>query len=163
MRSRWHPRQLLALFFSRLMRTGIARRWVAPFFPRFDAWLWHRTGRRFQLSSLLTPVLILHTTGARTGLARETPLVCWPRPDGSWLVSGSNWGKEHHPAWSSNLLAHPHAEIVYRGREIAVTAALLAGPDRDAAWPVLESQLPEYREYERQSGRQVRIFRLVAR
>jgi deazaflavin-dependent oxidoreductase (nitroreductase family) len=109
------------------------------------------------------PSLVLVTTGAKTGLRRETPLMCWPRPDGSYLVSGSNWGQAAHPAWTANLLAHPDAEIVVRGRRIPVHATLLAGAEREALWPLLEAQWPGYREYERRAGRELRIFRLAPR
>ena len=104
----------LAGFFSRLMRTRFARRFFLPYIAPVQLWLYRRTGGRFQLSSLLLPSLVLVTTGAKSGLRRETPLMCLPRPDGAYLVAGSNWGQEHHPAWSANLLAHPDAEILVR-------------------------------------------------
>jgi deazaflavin-dependent oxidoreductase (nitroreductase family) len=126
-------------------------------------WLYRLTRGRVQFSALLVPSLVLVTTGARSGLRRETPLMCWPRPDGSYLVCGSNWARPAHPAWTANLLAQPEAEIVVRRRRIPVVAQLLQGAERDAAWPVLEAQWPRYREYERQAGRPLRIFRLVPR
>jgi hypothetical protein len=59
------------------------------------------------------------------------------------------------------LLARPDAQIVVSRRRTRVRAELLEGAERDAAWPVLEAQWPSYREYERQAGREIRIFRLV--
>jgi deazaflavin-dependent oxidoreductase (nitroreductase family) len=126
-------------------------------------WLYRATGGRFQLSALLLPALLLVTTGAKSGLRRETPLMCLPRPDGSYLVSGSNWGQPQHPAWTANLLARADAEIVVKRRTIPVRAELLDGAEREAAWTLLEAQFPDYRGYERMAGRQVRIFRLVPR
>ena len=154
-------RTFVARLFSRAMRTSVMQRYFAPVFPPLQMWLFRRSGGRVQLSALLVPSLVLVHTGARTGHRRETPLICWPQRDGSYLVAGSNWGKAEHPAWTANLLAHPGAEIVVSRRTVQVSAHLLSAAEREVAWPVLEAQWPGYRDYERQAGREVRIFRLV--
>jgi deazaflavin-dependent oxidoreductase (nitroreductase family) len=156
-------RVVLAAFFSRLMRTRFAHRFFTPVIAPMQLWLYRVTRGRVQVSALLVPSLVLITTGAKSGLRRETPLMCWPRPDGSYLVCGSNWGRPSHPAWTANLLAHADAEIVVSRRHIPVVAQLLDGAEREAAWPVLEAQWPSYQQYERQAGRAIRIFRLVPR
>ena len=143
------------------MRTRPMQRYFAPIFPPLQMWLYRITGGRFQLSALLVPSLVLVHTGAKSGLHRETPLICWPQRDGSYLIAGSNWGQPQHPAWTVNVLARPEVEIVVARRRTAATAILLSGPEREAAWPILEAQWPGYRDYERQAGREVRIFRLV--
>ena len=143
------------------MRTRPMQRYFAPIFPPLQMWLYRITGGRFQLSALLVPSLVLVHTGAKTGQQRETPLICWPQRDGSYFVAGSNWGQPKHPAWTANLLAHPEVEIVVARRRSRATATLLSDADREAAWPILEAQWPGYRDYERQAGREVRIFRLV--
>jgi len=82
-------------------------------------------------------------------------------PDGdSMLVTGSNFAREGHPAWTANLLANPDAAASVRGRRIAVHATLVLDAERDEAWRTIEGQWPDYRQYERQSGRTLRIFRL---
>jgi deazaflavin-dependent oxidoreductase (nitroreductase family) len=156
-------RAILAAFFSRVMRTRFAQRRLAPRMARTQMSLYRLTRGRLHLSSLLVPTLILVTTGAKSGLRRETPLMCWPEPGGTFLVAGSNWGQPHHPAWTSNLIAHPEIEIVYKGRSLPVVARQLDGAEREAVWPVLEAQWPRYRDYERAAGRTVRIFRLSPR
>ena len=153
----------VAAFFSRVMRTQFAQRHISPHFAPLQQWLYRKTGNRFQISALLAPTLILWTTGAKSGQRRETPLLCWPEDGGSFLVSGSNWGKPHHPAWTANLLAHPDAEITYKRRTFSVHATLLDGDERASIWPVLEKQFPGYRQYEVTAGRPVRVFRLTPR
>jgi deazaflavin-dependent oxidoreductase (nitroreductase family) len=153
----------LAAFFSWLMRTGPARRLLLPHMAPMQMWLFRRTGGRFQLSALLLPSLVLITTGAKSGLRRETPLMCLPRPDGSFLVGGSNWGQPHHPAWTANLLAHPDAEVIFRRRTVGVRARLLAGHERETAWTLFETQFPGYRRYETAANRRIRIFSLEPR
>ncbi|MGL4256620.1 MAG: nitroreductase/quinone reductase family protein, partial [Microbacterium sp.] len=56
--------------------------------------------------------------------------------------------------------AHPDAEITVRGRRMPVRASLVPDDERDAVWARIERQWPGYRNYERQSGRTVRLFRL---
>ncbi len=154
-------RTMLAAFFSRLMRTGFAHRVFTPLISPVQLWLYRVSRGRIEVSALLVPSLILLTTGAKSGLRRATPLMCWPRPDGTYLVCGSNWGRPTHPAWTANLLAHPDVEFVVSRQRRAARAELLDGAERDRAWPVLEAQWPRYREYERKAGRPLRIFRLV--
>jgi len=114
---------------------------------------------RLQLSSVLVPSLTLRTTGARSGLPRQTALMCMPSGDG-FVVVGSNFGDDHHPAWTANLLAHPEALVRYRGRVTRMSARLVTGDERESLWTQLEEMWPEYRAYERDSGRELRIFRL---
>ena len=89
---------------------------VVPYFDRFV----HRiTGGRVVTSQLFVDSLVLTTTGRKSGEPREAPLACAREATGSWLVVGSNFGKEHHPAWTANLLANPEATVGYRGTEVA--------------------------------------------
>ncbi|MDT4938689.1 MAG: hypothetical protein QOG80_2360 [Pseudonocardiales bacterium] len=156
-------RSVVSAFFARVMRTEFARRYLSPHFATVQQRLYRVTGNRFQISALLQPTLILITTGARTGLRRETPLICWPQEDGGFLVAGSNWGHAHHPAWTANLIAHPDVEIVYKRRTAPMHAVMFEGDEREAVWPVLESQFPGYRKYEQTASREVRVFRLTPR
>lgn len=118
------------------------------------------TGGTVQLSGLLVPSLVLHTTGAKSGLVRETTLMYCPEGRGRMLVVGSNFAREDHPAWTANLLADPRATAIVRGRSIPVLATIVADDEREGVWRLIEAQWPDYREYERQSGRTLRIFRL---
>jgi deazaflavin-dependent oxidoreductase (nitroreductase family) len=154
-------RLLLAAFFSRAMRTRFAQRWLSPHLAPAQMWLYRLTRGRLQVSGILVPTLVLITTGAKSGLRRETPLMCWPDDGGTFLVAGSNWGQPQHPGWTANLIADPHAEVIYERRHMPVTAQLLAADEREKTWPRLEAQWPGYREYERTAGRNVRIFRLT--
>ena len=138
-----------------------AFRWAAPrVMPPIESVIAALTGRNVQLSALLVPSLILTTTGAKSGLARESVLMYTADGYGRAIVAGTNWAASSHPAWTYNLLANPEAEITVRGRRYAVRASLIEGDARERVWRHLESQWPEYRAYERDSGRTVRLFRL---
>ncbi|GAA2542603.1 nitroreductase family deazaflavin-dependent oxidoreductase [Streptomyces levis] len=142
---------------------GFAR--VAPYvFPALDRAV-HRLSRgKVLLSAQLLPGVVLTSTGARSGLPRRTPLACMPEDGGrGWILVGSNFGRPVHPAWSHNLLAHPDAEISWKGRDIPVTARLLAGEERAAAWRAVLAFWPPYAAYQARVDREIRVFRLVRR
>lgn len=144
-----------------LTRTRVFRRVIGPTFlppvERFVAWL---SRGRVQLSALLVPSLVLHTRGAKSGAPRDVPLMYTPDGQGRAIVAGTNFAGERHPAWTANLLAHPDAAITVRGRRMPVRATPVPDAERDAAWARIEAQWPGYRNYERESGRTVRLFRL---
>ncbi|MGA0566793.1 nitroreductase/quinone reductase family protein [Rathayibacter sp. KR2-224] len=121
------------------------------------------TRGRVQLSGLLVPSLVLHTIGAKSGIERETPLMYCPEPGGRMLVTGSNFARNVHPAWTTNLMANPDAVAVVRGKPITVHAELIGDDERESVWDYIQRQWPGYRGYERASGRVLRIFRLTPR
>lgn len=129
--------------------------------PTLDRALFKISGGRLKLSAPAMPSLMLFTTGAKSGLRRETPLICFPQPDGTWFIAGSNFGLEHHPAWTANLLANPDAEIHYNRELIPVRTRLLDEAETEATWPLLEEAWPGYRDYEKTALRGIRIFHLA--
>lgn len=115
-------------------------------------------GKRM-LSQGLVPTLVLTTTGAKSGEPRVVPLACFPKGEHIYLV-GSNFGREHHPGWTANLLKHPDAAIAFEGENVAVRAQLLSAEEKAAIWPWLTSEWPNYDVYTERSGRDLRVFRL---
>lgn len=151
--------------------TPVARRLAsAPWFARIgpkvvppvDRVLNRLSGGRVMLPAIVLPSMVLTTTGRRTGLPRETPLICLPEADGSFVVVGSNFGRDHHPAWTANLLDEPKAVVRYQGRRIPVTGRLLEDAERTEVWPRLVRVWSVYDTYvERADRRQLRVFRLT--
>ncbi|MGW3119733.1 nitroreductase family deazaflavin-dependent oxidoreductase [Streptomyces sp. NPDC001107] len=136
---------------------------VAPHVvPRLDKAVHRLTRGKYLLSAQMLPGVILTTTGARSGLPRRTPLACMPE-EGGWLLIGSNFGRTDHPAWTHNLLAHPDAEVSWKGQDIPVTARLLEGEERAAAWKTLLAFWPPYATYQARVEREIRVFRVVRR
>lgn len=143
-----------------LTRTRLFRTTAPVLLPPLERALDRVSGGRLQLSALLVPSLVLRSTGARSGLPRETRLMYTPDGHGRAIVAGTSFARARHPAWTYNLMAHPDAEIVVRGRRLSVRASPIAPAGRDAAWERIQRQWPGYRAYERDSGRIVRIFLL---
>ncbi|MET9377942.1 nitroreductase family deazaflavin-dependent oxidoreductase [Streptomyces sp. NPDC003035] len=137
---------------------------VAPHvIPAMDRAVHRLTRGKVMLSAQMLPGLILTVRGAKSGLPRVTPLACMPEPGGTWLLIGSNFGREGHPAWTANLLKNPEAEVSWRGETIAVRAELLGGQERAAAWEAALGFWPPYATYQARVEREIRLFRLTRR
>jgi deazaflavin-dependent oxidoreductase (nitroreductase family) len=128
---------------------------------RIDRWL-HRTtkGRLSVLGRPTLPHLILTTTGRTSGQPREAVLLYAVDGDG-WVLIGSNWGQERHPAWSGNLLAHPEATVTIAGHATPVVATLADADERARLLPALLAVWPAYASYADRAGRELRVFRLA--
>jgi deazaflavin-dependent oxidoreductase (nitroreductase family) len=151
--------------YTALLRRLGNRRWFAGLgrlLTPLDRRIYQLTGGRWSvIGRHELPSLLITTTGRRSGQPRTQPLL-YARDGDSYIVIGSNWGQEHHPAWSSNLLAQPAARITLGRREIDVRAALITGADRDRLWEQLKRIWPGYAGYaERARNREIRIFRLT--
>ena len=79
------------------------------------------------------PVVMLTTTGARTGQQRTLPVIAVPDGD-NLVVIASNWGQRRHPAWYHNLRAHPEATVTVGGVSRRVRAHEAVGEERDRLW-----------------------------
>jgi deazaflavin-dependent oxidoreductase (nitroreductase family) len=106
--------------------------------------------------------LLLTTTGAKSGLARTTPLV-YVRDGDELLVIGSNFGQHHHPTWTSNLRADPNATVAIAGVEIPVRARQLEGDERLRAIDMFIARTSVYAEYLNRTDREIRVFALRER
>lgn len=131
------------------LRKGAApRRWIRGFAATSPgAWLFGRvlhhldravfrlTSGRVTATSLLAglPVIMLTTTGARSGRLRTVPVLGFPIDEGLAIAAG-NFGRREEPAWCLNLRRDPHAQIVVDQRTRRVVAEELVGETRAAVW-----------------------------
>ena len=122
-----------------------ARDWRS--FGRLHTELYKRLGGRFVGSvGLGRKVLLLTTTGRKSGLQRTTPLVYMPHGD-EVIVYPSNGGKQSQPAWWLNLQTNPSATIQL-GKTIRQVQARPATPEEYATiWPQAEQYNPHWRDY----------------
>ncbi|MER7927768.1 nitroreductase family deazaflavin-dependent oxidoreductase [Streptomyces sp. NPDC096057] len=136
---------------------------IAPHvIPAMDRTVHRLTRGKVLLSAQMLPGVILTSTGARSGQPRRSPLACMPEA-GGWVLIGSNFGRTGHPAWTHNLIAHPDAEISWKGEEIPVTARLLEGEERAAVWKAALAFWPPYATYQQRIEREIRLFRITRR
>jgi deazaflavin-dependent oxidoreductase (nitroreductase family) len=121
-------------------------------------------GRR-TFTSLLSglPVVMLTTTGARSGRPRTVPLIGIP-VDGTVAVIGSNFGQHRHPGWYHNLRAHPDAIATIAGSRRPVRAVAAEGERRARIWQEGLRVYPGFGQYERRaSHRNITVFVLEPR
>jgi len=145
-------------------RTLFFRRVGPRIMPPLERMMVRLTKGRVQLSGLLLPSLVLHSVGAKSGIERDVTLMYCPEPTAigeQLLITGSNFARDTHPAWTANLIANPDAAVSVHGVRIDVRAEQIADHEREAVWVTLEENWPGYRGYERTSGRILRIFRLT--
>jgi deazaflavin-dependent oxidoreductase (nitroreductase family) len=104
-------------------------------------------------------LLLLTTTGAKTGEPRLSPLSC-KRIDGRLVVIGGYGGADVNPAWVYNLRAHPRARVELGGETFDVDARELLGADRDAIIPKVIAIAPQFADFQANVSRVIPIFEL---
>ncbi|MCV7014524.1 nitroreductase family deazaflavin-dependent oxidoreductase [Mycolicibacterium madagascariense] len=107
-------------------------------------------------------LLLLHTTGAKSGLPRLSPLA-YLTVDGRMLIVGSYAGAPKDPAWVHNLRAHPAARIEVGTEAYDVTATELPDDERDALYPRITAMVPVFAEYQAKTTRTIPLFELTKR
>jgi deazaflavin-dependent oxidoreductase (nitroreductase family) len=108
------------------------------------------------------PVLLLTTTGRRSGEPRTAPVVFLA--DGErMVVIGSNAGNERPPAWALNLEANPEAEVQVRGTRAKVRARITEGEERDELWRQMNGQYAGFDDYRERTHRHINVFVLEPR
>ena len=101
-------------------------------------------------------MLLLTTTGRKSGKARTSPLLYTPAGDG-YAVIASKGGAPKHPLWYLNLQASPHAEVTV-GRETRhVHARDAEGDERERLWRALADAYPGYDRYAQKTSRRIPV------
>lgn len=102
------------------------------------------------------PLLLLHHTGAKTGIERVTP-VMYQAVDGGYAVFASKAGADTDPHWFSNLLANPDATVEVGTAHVSVRARVAEGAERDRIWSRQKQERPTFAEYERKTTRVIPV------
>jgi F420H(2)-dependent quinone reductase len=103
------------------------------------------------------PVLLLTTTGRKSGQKRTAPVVYLA--DGErMIVIGSNAGHARVPAWSLNLKADPDAEVEVGRKRVRVRARVAEGSERAELWRKCNQQYSGFDDYEARTSRDIALF-----
>jgi deazaflavin-dependent oxidoreductase (nitroreductase family) len=106
------------------------------------------------------PLLILQTTGAKTGQARSNPMMY--QLDGDrYLVFASKGGAPTNPDWYHNLVANPKARIEVGDEILDVDAEVLTGEERDRFYAIQVERYPGFGDYEKKTTRVIPVVALV--
>ena len=106
-----------------------------------------------------SPVLLLETTGRKSGKKHTTPLLYLP--DGrNMVIAASKGGANKHPAWWLNLRENPTTVAQVGDRTVEVRAEETSGDDRERLWRGLVAMYPGYANYQRLTNREIPVVRL---
>jgi deazaflavin-dependent oxidoreductase (nitroreductase family) len=106
------------------------------------------------------PILLLTTTGRKSGRKRTTPLV-YLRDGEKMVVIASNGGSERHPEWWLNLRSRPGAEVQIGPDTRAVVARKAEGDERERLWRAVVKLYHGYDEYRRMTSRDIPVVVLT--
>ncbi len=101
-------------------------------------------------------VLLLTTTGRKTGRARTTPLAYFQAGE-NYVVMASNGGRPSHPAWYLNLRHTPQVMIQVNGKHLAATAETAGPEERPALWEMVTRATPAYQTYQAHMTREIPV------
>jgi deazaflavin-dependent oxidoreductase (nitroreductase family) len=155
------PVSRLAPLFARIS-PYLAHRPGSAWATQAHGWIVRRTGGRIGGRALGGDILVLRTTGRRTGRVRDAPLLFVTHADG-FAVVASNAASARPPAWWFNLRDLPDAEMVLRGRTHPIRARAATAQERAELWPRLVALYGGYAHYESIATRELPIVILEPR
>ena len=104
------------------------------------------------------PLVLLHHTGAKSGIERVNPLAYQRIGDASVAVFASKGGAPTNPDWYYNLVANPSASIEIGTQRYDVTARVATGDERERIWEAQKEAVPSFAEYEiTAAGREIPV------
>lgn len=105
------------------------------------------------------PLMILTSTGARTGVEHEA-VVNYLRDGDDFIIAGTKSGAPSHPAWYHNLRANPVATVEADGEKFRARATIAEGDDRDRLWDQIVTEFPYFGEYPSKTDRIIPVITL---
>lgn len=128
----------------------------AKWFTDFNAFLIRVTKGKIGSQLGTQSILILHTTGRKSGQVRSTP-VAYFEQEGRYLLVGTNWGRPKQADWLLNLRSQPRARIEVRGRSFAVMAREAQGDEYSRLWQFVTGRHAQYARYQQTTARKIPI------
>ncbi|MGD9571601.1 MAG: nitroreductase family deazaflavin-dependent oxidoreductase [Thermoleophilia bacterium] len=102
------------------------------------------------------PLVILHTTGAKSGEQRQNPLMYLPKGDDTVLFA-SRGGEDLHPDWYHNLKANPDVKLEFGDKTVPATATEVTGAERDSLYAEQAELYPQFADYEKKTDRLIPV------
>jgi deazaflavin-dependent oxidoreductase (nitroreductase family) len=101
-------------------------------------------------------VLLLTTTGRKSGEPRTTPLIYRER-DGNYMIVASKGGLDAPPVWYLNLKENPTVEIQVKGDRMTAQARDATPEEKPALWKLMTEEWPDYDDYQRRTDREIPV------
>lgn len=106
------------------------------------------------------PLLLLHTTGAKSGLERVTP-VMYVKDKDRYAVIASYGGAPTHPDWYFNIVANPEVSIEVGSEHINTTATIAKEPERSRLYEKMAKDYPFFNKYQEKTDRTIPVVILT--
>ena len=119
-------------------------------------WLYRGSGGKWGQTFFGSPILLLTTTGRRTGQPRTWPLTYLPEGE-RLIVIASNGGQPNHPAWYLNLQSNPQVSAQLGDQTHTMIAKTAEGAERARLWSRVVEEYPAYAGYQRKTDRQIPV------
>ena len=103
------------------------------------------------------PIVLVTTTGAKSGKQRYVPLMR-VEEDGRYVMVASKGGAPAHPSWYFNVKANPAVTVQDGDKVVTLTARELEGTERDHWWRLAVDAFPPYAEYQTKTARQIPLL-----
>jgi deazaflavin-dependent oxidoreductase (nitroreductase family) len=129
---------------------------------RLMVWLYRSTGGRIGGTVAGAPILLITTTGRKSGRPWTNP-VMYQRDDDGYVVIASNGGSPRHPAWWLNLRSHPDATIQVGREVVQVSATRSSGAERERLLALMTKAYKGFAKYETKTTRKIPVVRLAPR
>ena len=116
--------------------------------------IYEKSGGRIGERIGRSPMLLLRTTGRKTGLTRTAALL-YHRDGGDYVVVGSKGGSDVAPAWVRNLDARPDVGVQVGVKRFAAKGRIASAEERRRLWPEITRLYPQYIRYQSQTQREI--------
>jgi deazaflavin-dependent oxidoreductase (nitroreductase family) len=136
------------------------RRWLIRAMSKTHLVVYRLSRGRFLSRVAGMPVLLLTTTGRRSGKARTTPLTFF-RDGANLVVIASNGGADRPPDWSLNLRQNPRAVVEIGTDELTVQAKTASAEERERLWVGVTATYSGYARYQKKTARQIPVLILT--
>ena len=134
---------------------------IAWFFVPMHRLLFRLSGGRLLGRLEGQGVLILVTTGRKSGKQRSVPLMYFQfEESGDLIVVASNYGQDHHPAWYLNIAADPNVSVETTGERFAAEARITQGEERTALYDKVAAANSRFATYRASADRQIPVIAL---
>jgi deazaflavin-dependent oxidoreductase (nitroreductase family) len=103
-----------------------------------------------------TTILLLHTTGRKSGRAYTHPLI-FREHDGDYVIVASKGGAPEPPEWFLNLQADPEVKVQVKGDKFAAHARVASAEEKPELWRLMAEVWPDYDEYQKKTDREIPV------
>lgn len=142
-----------------MVATSTLKDGAAQAITRLHSCLYRRTNGKVGSRFRKAPVLLLTTTGRKSGKARTAPLL-YLRDGERLVVVASYGGDDRSPAWFHNLVADPTVTVDVQGIRREMRAEVASAADKDRLWPRLVKMYGGYATYQKRTAREIPVVLL---